>query len=110
VSFPKYLKTLSGLLPAGAVGASMILAASAPASAHEEPAASTTPKARVSERLAAIRDAVSEVSNEAATQQHASPMLAWWNGGFFFRPWGNWDNWGNGWRNWDNWHNYWHNW
>src|SRR5579863_5772112 len=112
VSLPKYLKILSGLLPAGAVGASMILASAAPATAHEEPNASTTPKAKVSERLAAIRDAVSEVtaSEAAAQQSQREPMFAWWNGGFFFRPWGNWgngwSNWSNGWQNWNNWHNW----
>ena len=111
VSLPKYLQILSGLLPAGAVGASLMLAAAAPAAAHEEPTAATA-KPRVSERLAAIRDAVSEVANAQISVRPGEhePMLAWWNGGFFFRPWGNWDNWGNGWQNWSNWRNFWHNW
>jgi hypothetical protein len=109
VSFTKYVKILSGLLPAGATGMSVLLASMAPSAAHEEPAGSTAQTAPVGERLAAIRDAVSTVSgSEAASAQQAErqPMVAWWNGWW---AWPNWNNWRN-WPNWRNWGNYWNNW
>jgi rSAM-associated Gly-rich repeat protein len=122
----KYLKLLSGLVPAGALGASIMLGAAVPGAASQDPAGahpSAADEARVSERLAAIREAVSAIAgpqNEAANP--ADLKLAWgnwWrNGGYgygrpwAYRPWGNggWNPWGN-WRNgWNNWGNYWHNW
>ena len=112
----RYLKILSLMLPAGAVGVSLALGAAAPAAADQGPsnAESPTGQARVSERLAAIRDAVSDVGRPSALK--AGEQLAWWawrNGG------GGWRNGGGGWRNggwrnggWRNggWGNAWRNW
>ena len=111
MSLPKYLKILSSLLPAGAAGVSLLLGSAAPSSAHEESSTSTAQAAPVSERLAAIRDAVSEVTGagEGAAPAQSSerqPMVAWWNGWW---AWPNWNNWRN-WPNWNNWGNYWRNW
>jgi len=109
----KYLKVLSGLLPTGVVGVSLLLASTAPSAAREEPASAQPPAsqtASVSQRLAAIRDAVSTVAGsetDAAKPAERTPMLAWgnwgWGGG-----WG-WPNWNN-WHNWNNWGNFWRNW
>jgi hypothetical protein len=121
----KYRKTLSGILPAGAVGASLLLGSAVPGSAREEPEGlqprSFEPIA-VAERLAAVRGAVSDVA-ESATARRADPnmRLAWgnwwrnwgwgWRPGWGGRPWGGWGwpNWNN-WRNWNNWPNWWRNW
>src|SRR5271170_7909869 len=112
----KYLKILSGMAPAGAVGVSLLLGATTPGAARQDPAGlrpETAQEARISERLAAIRDAVSSVvGQEAATRDHGNMRLAWgnwWrNGGWGGRPWGGWGwpNWNN-WRNWNNWNNWW---
>jgi hypothetical protein len=112
----KYLKILSGIVPAGAVGISMLLGSAAPSAAKEHPDGlqpSAAPP--VSERLAAIRDAVSAVSEEAGragTPADRDVQLAWgnwWrNGGWGWRRWGS-PNWHN-WHNWPNWGNWWHNW
>jgi len=108
----KYRKILSGIMPAGAVGASLLLGSVLPARANEEPASlqplSFAP-ATVAERLAAVRGAVSDVAGgEAAKRVGRDLRLAWgnwWrNWGWGWRPW-----WGWGWPNWHNWHN-WHNW
>jgi hypothetical protein len=115
----KYRKILSAILPAGAVGASLLLGSAVPARAEEEPVA-MQPQAfaptSVADRLAAIRGAVSDVAASAA-RDHDHPLrLAWgnwWrNGGWGWRrPWGGWGwpNWNN-WRNWNNWPNWWRNW
>jgi hypothetical protein len=113
----KYLKILSGIAPAGAVGVSLLLGSSTPGVASHVPAGSqprAAQEGRISERLAAIRDAVSTVVGQEATKQGSGDLrLAWgnwWrNGGF--RPWGGWGwpNWNN-WRNWNNWNNWWRNW
>ena len=61
----KYLKILSGMAPAGAVGVSLLLGSSTPGVASPDPAELqpwAAQPGRVSERLAAIRDAVSTVS------------------------------------------------
>jgi len=66
----------------------------------------------VSDRLAAIRDAVSTVAGQQATKAGDDEMhLAWGNWWRNFRPWGGWGwpNWNN-WRNWNNWNNWWRNW
>ena len=101
----KYLTILSRLAPAGAVGISLALGAAAPAAANTQPSAAV--KERVSDRLAAVRDAVSEVAG-AKVELGKAERVAWWfrNGGF---GWGfpNFRNWGNGWHNWGNWF---HNW
>ena len=119
----KYLKILSALAPTGAVGMSILLASSAPSVAREHPAGTepaTTPSPRVSERLDAIRGAMSEVvgqavvATESPTGERQMAWGNWGNGGFgiFLGPpwgnwhdWNNWHNWGNGWGNggWRNW-------
>ncbi len=117
----KYLEILSGIAPAGAVGVSLLLGSTTPAGASQDPAGVwpvTAQEARVSERLAAIRDAASTLAGQQAAKQPGDDMrLAWgnwWrNGGFGWggRPWGGWGwpNWNN-WRNWNNWNNWWRNW
>jgi hypothetical protein len=122
----KYLKVVSELVASGAVGAVLLLGAAPQAAADQEPAArqpASAPGGRVSERLAAIRAAVSAVSGaeRQAPADLGARRLAWgnWHNGWGFgfgAPWGNfgfglpWNNWNN-WRNgWHNWHNWWHNW
>jgi len=116
----RYLKILSGIVPVGAVSLSLLLGSAAPVAASQDPAEArprAAGEARVSERLAAIREAVSEVAAPGAGAAEGRQQLAWWawrNGG------GGWRNGGGGWRNggggwgnggWHNgWHNYWRNW
>jgi hypothetical protein len=131
-------KALAALLPGGALGASILLALTSPSvtDARSSQAADPRPPSNVSERLLAIRSAVSQM--EASSQSSGSAELepgdsgraeaTWWgnggwgrwrlgwrNGGFGWPNWHNWHNWGNGggWGNggWNNggWHNYWHN-
>jgi len=115
-----YVTILSRLLPAGVVGVSVLLGSTAPATANEHPAASepsAADKDRVSERLAAIRDAVSDVAERdgtAAEPDGRNRRLAWGNWWGGYRPWGGygyygWPNWNN-WHNWNNWNNWWRNW
>ncbi|HEY3912639.1 MAG TPA: hypothetical protein VGM07_22525 [Stellaceae bacterium] len=107
-----YLKILSRIVPAGAFGVSLLLGTTTPGTASQGPPAAqprVSDQMRVSERLAAIRDAVSTVAGEQAAKYGERDLrLAWgnwWrNGGWGYRPWGGW-----GWPNWNNWHN-WHNW
>jgi len=125
----KYVKILSGMLPAGAVGMSLLLGSTTPSVANEHPTASqpsAPDKDRLSERLAAIREAVSAVAEPdgaAAKPDNRNRQLAWgnwWGGGWGYRPWGGynpygygygygWPNWNN-WHNWNNWNNFWRNW
>ena len=101
----KYQTILSQLAPVGAVGVSLVLGAAAPAAASEPPAGpqpSVMDKQGVSERLAAVRDAVSAVDQMKADATKAEGRLAWGNWGF---GWG-WPNW----HNWSNWGNWFHNW
>jgi hypothetical protein len=123
----KYVKILSGMLPAGAVGMSLMLGSTTPSVANEHPTASrssASDKDRLSERLAAIREAVSAVAEPdgaAAKPDNRNRQLAWgnwWGGGWGYRPWGGynpygygygWPNWNN-WHNWNNWNNFWRNW
>jgi hypothetical protein len=109
----KYRKILSGIVPAGAVGASLLLGAALPGRANEEPAR-LQPRSfepgMVADRLAAVRGAVTDV---AAKRTDPALRLAWGNwwrnwGWGWRRPWG-WPNWNN-WRNWNNWPNWWRNW
>ncbi|MGH7095725.1 MAG: hypothetical protein ACREFB_19615 [Stellaceae bacterium] len=103
-----YLKTVSYLMPAGAIGVSLALGAAAPAAASEEPLGAQPPavvKEGVSERLAAIRSAVSMLDMDRVTAAKGQGQLAWGNWGY---GWG-WPNWNN-WHNWRNWRNWWHNW
>ena len=77
----KYVKVLSGILPAGFVGVSLLLGSTVPSVANEHPTTAqplAANKDAVAQRLATIRDAV----------------------------WPNWNNW----RNWNNWNNWWRNW
>jgi hypothetical protein len=108
-------------MPAGAVGASLLLGSAVPGSAKEEPAG-LQPRifepTEVAERLAAIRGAVSDVAKDQAAER-ADPKMRlawgnWWrNWGWGLRPWwgwgGGWPNWNN-WHNWNNWPNWWRNW
>lgn len=108
----KYQSVLTHLAPAGALGVSLALGAAAPAAANEPPAGSPPAATNegVSERLAAVRDAVSAVDQLRADAAKAEGRLAWGNWGYgwgnpwwYARPWGNW-------HNWNNWNNWWHNW
>ena len=79
-----YVTILSRILPAGAVGVSVLLGAAAPGGASGHPAASQPSAAdedRVSERLAAIREAVSTVAEEGrgANPADGNTQLAWGN-------------------------------
>src|SRR5271170_4760940 len=112
----KYLEILSEIVPAGAVGVSLLLGSTAPGAASPDQTTQqprVSHQAGVSERLAAIRDAVSTVGGEEAIKRgDGYPRIAWWgNGGWGWgRPrggWG-WPNWNN-WRNWNNWNNWWRN-
>ena len=112
------LSALAALLPAGALGLSISLAA-ADAAATTAPDASSVSiqnSRPVASRLQAIRESVSVVVKTDATESEAPSVtggktqLAWWgnggwrNGGWRNGGWGNggWHNggWGNGWHNW----------
>jgi hypothetical protein len=104
-----YRKILSVLLPAGALGMSLFLGAGGAEAAREMPSLASPPP--VGERLAAIRDAVSDVTEEAAAPAAGAQRLAWGNWANFGIRLPFWNNWHNGWRNWgNNWHNGWNNW
>ena len=117
----RYLDVISKLAPTGAAGISLLLASTAPSSAHETPAGAAMQPEPVSERLAAIRDAVSAFAsseNETAAPTRTERRLAWgnWNNNWNNWRWGvspspiwPWTNWPN-WRNWNNWGNFWRNW
>jgi hypothetical protein len=106
----KYLDILSGIVPAGALGVSLLLGSTTPCSAGEHPINSLPAATQgVSQRLAAIREAVSELGAPTIRSGEGEQQLAWgnwWrNGGWHNGGWGNWRNgWHNGWPNW------WHNW
>ena len=123
----RLLKALSVVLPAGALGASVLLAlASTDALASSDKINAATPPSgeSVSTRLQAIRAGVSDMTGSASfdPQGDAKATPTWWGNGGWGRwhlGWGNggfgwpngWHNWGNGWHNWGNgWHNFWHNW
>lgn len=103
------LPTLARLLPAGALGLSVGLAAA-------DAAATTAPepegeKASVAERLESLRadvsDALGKHRQDGGSFVVVDPeqRLAWWgNGGWRNGGWRN-GGWGNG-----GWHNGWHNW
>ncbi|MBV9686295.1 MAG: rSAM-associated Gly-rich repeat protein [Alphaproteobacteria bacterium] len=107
------------------MGISLLLGSAASVDANQSPAGAppaASETANVSERLAAIRDAVSDLS--PAVGAAGEQRLAWGNGWGGGGPgWGNggwgpgWRNggwWGPGWRNggWRNggWPNWWRNW
>jgi rSAM-associated Gly-rich repeat protein len=121
----KYLNVVSKLASPGALGVAVLLGTAAPGSASQEPVGqqpSATQGERVSDRLAAIRDAVSAVSGTpgqtgVATGEQRLAWGNWWrNGGWGGGGWGGyggygwgapWGNWRNGW---NNWRNGWGNW
>lgn len=117
------LRALAQLLPSGAFGLSVSLAA-ADAAATATPAPEQK-NGSVAERLQTIRNDVSGAieqyrkDGEPFVAVDPEQQLAWWgNGGWRNGGWHNWGNgwhnggWGNGgWHNWGNgWHNGWHNW
>jgi rSAM-associated Gly-rich repeat protein len=108
----KYLRILSGMAPVGAIGVSLLLGSTAPVVADQDPA-SAQPQAadhgRVSERLAAIRAAVSAVEGDEAAKAGDMRTVWWGNGGWRNGGWrnGGWRN--GGWRN-GGWRNFWRNW
>ena len=110
----KYQTVLTQLAPAGAVGVSLALGAAAPAAASQAPVdtqPSATDKDKVSERLAAVRDAVTAIDQIRTDAAKAEGRLAWGNWGFGWGGgggygWPNWNNWHN-WRNWGNWFRNW---
>jgi hypothetical protein len=72
----KYLNVLSEILPAGLVGVSMVQAgASSSANEHPAPLQPHSPDS-VSERLAAIRDAVSTFTGAAGSAANGGAMVA----------------------------------
>lgn len=117
---PKYREIVSKLMTPGAIGMAVLLGSVAPGTASQQP--SPAPGQGVSERLAAIREAVSAVAGgqNQATEAAGEQRLAWgnwrngWGGGGWGRPWGGygygygipyvapWGNWRNGWNNWRN--------
>jgi rSAM-associated Gly-rich repeat protein len=116
VSGQNYRKILSALFPAGALSMSILLASGGAEAAREtavDPQAGATAP-RVAERLAAIRDAVSEVMVpmiEAAPAADSGERLAWHNWANFGIGIPYWNDWRNGWKNWgNNWNNGWNNW
>ena len=115
-----YRRILSTLLPAGALGVSLLLGATAAQAAREAPPGPSpdlAAPAPIGERLAAIRDAVSDIAGRPPAAPVARvERLAWANWSNFgiglpLPVWPVWNDWHNGWRNWNNnWHNGWHNW
>jgi hypothetical protein len=122
----KYARILSGILPVGVVGASLLLGTTVPCAASEHPPnaqALASDRDAVAQRLAAIREAVSAAADPTVRNVNLgddNTRLAWgnwwnnWGWGGWGRPWGgwgwpNWPNWNN-WRNWNNWNNSWRNW
>jgi hypothetical protein len=103
---------LTYLAPAGIAGVSALLAAAVPTAASEPPTGaqpSLTQREGVSERLAAVREAVSAIDTQREAAAKAEGRLAWgnWGGGWGWRGygwgwpyWHNWNNWGNWFRNW----------
>ncbi len=111
----KYVKIFAEIFPAGAVGVSLLLGATAPADANQPPTSSqpaASDISNISDRLAAIRDAVSDLSPivEPAGGEQQLAWGNWWrNGGWRGPGWRNWGWRGPGWRN-GGWPNWWRNW
>ena len=109
----KYLRVLSQLMPAGAVGVSLLLGAprrAMPLSIRRTRNRRLRTASPVAERLAAIRQAVSDIAGDAVRSRSDEQQLAWgnwWRNGGWRN--GGWGNWRNGWHN-GGWHNWWHNW
>ena len=113
----KYLRILSGIAPAGVAGIALLLGSAMPSAAARDSSGAgslAADRAGVSERLAAIREAVSDVAegHGGAARAEDEYRLAWGN---WWRTWGGrprgwgWPNWNN-WRNWHPWNNWWRNW
>jgi hypothetical protein len=105
----KYQTILTQLAPAGAVGVSLALGVAAPAAASEPPNGaqpSAVENEKISDRLAAVRDAITAIDADKTSSAKAEGRLAWgnwgWGGGGYY-PWNNW-------HNWPNWRNFWRNW
>jgi rSAM-associated Gly-rich repeat protein len=113
------------LIGSGAVGVALLLGAAPSANAAQNPPdrqPTIADAARVSERLATIREAVSEAARTAEQERASGALdglrLAWhnWGNGVWRQPWANWGwgtPWGNvyrPWNNWNNWRNGWNNW
>ncbi len=120
----KYLAIISRIVPMGAVGASVLLGSTIASAAPDHPAQIQPPAAAmpgVSERLAAIREAVFVVAGPEGGAMQGDPNfhLVWGNrwanvgwggrrGGGWGRP--AWNNWRNFRPRWNNWSNAWRNW
>lgn len=113
----KYREILSQLMSAGAAGIVLLLGSTAPGDARQHPVGLQTSAADVvgvSERLAAIRQAVSDLGRAVEPSERGQQLAwgNWWrNGGWRGPGWrnGGWGNWRNGWRN-GGWQNWWRNW
>ena len=92
----RYRKVLSVLLPAGALGMTIMLGSAGAEAAREVPAgtaATPLPGIGVAERLSALRDAVSEIGRAASSLPDEGDRLAWGNWANFGKPgWNNWNN------------------
>jgi rSAM-associated Gly-rich repeat protein len=110
----RYLELLTQLMPAGALGVSLVLGAALAAASEPKDAyqPTRTDEGAVSERLSAIREAVSSISEQAIEAAKSDGRLAWGNWGSDWHnhspttPWSNgyrppWSNWSNSnhWRN-----------
>jgi len=119
------LRALAQLLPSGALGLSVTLAAADAAATTTAAPDDNKKNGSVAERLQTIRNDVSgaieqyRIDGEPFVAVDPEQLVAWWgNGGWRNGGWHNWGNgwhnggWGNGgWHNWGNgWHNGWHNW
>ncbi|MGC2202707.1 MAG: hypothetical protein WA633_21535 [Stellaceae bacterium] len=111
----KYLRLFSDIMPVGAGGILLLLGSAAPGNAALSPEVVEPPAfTSVTERLAAIRHAVSEAADATSQLHGRDQQLAWgnwWrNGGWRNGGWrnGGWGNWRNGWHN--GWPNWWRNW
>lgn len=104
----RYRKLFSELLP-GAAGLMLLLGSTAPGAAGQPPQPAIADPPSVSERLTAIRQAVSDVAGTISETRKGELQLAWgnWHNGGWRN--GGWRNWRNGWHN-GGWHNWWHNW
>ena len=75
----RYLRVLLQIMPAGAVGVSLLLGAAAPGDAAQHPAdsqLSAADRSPVAERLAAIRQAVSDIAGDGVKLRPGEQQLA----------------------------------
>jgi hypothetical protein len=115
----RYLKIFLRMAPAGLTGVSLLLGSPPHGVASPDPndgQPEAVREARVAERLAAIRDAVTTAASQLDLTQSGENSIKlrlawgnWWRNWGWARPWGwGWPNWNN-WRNWNNWPNWWRN-